>query len=125
MGYTSSTEWPTKQALIDDFVERAKANGYDVKVSGNWLYGEKDGKPVALSYLITRKFGAYEWGYKEVPVADGPCYYNAPLWMVRKVHPVFKDGKYYQGWLEKYPYRDKVLEGEAVTAEPSLFEEVA
>jgi len=124
MGWYSCSDWNTKQDAIDDYADNLRRNGYSVQTEGNWVYAEENGKPVDLVYLITEKLDG-EWGYKAISVSCGPVRYNAPLWMVQKIHPVFQNDKYYQGWLEKYPKRKTVLQCVVDKATPQLFEEVA
>jgi len=124
MGWTSCRDWNSKQDVIDEYANMVRRSGYTVQTEGNWIYVEKDGKPEDLIYLITDKLHG-EWGYKPVSVSCGPVRYNAPLWMVQKVHPIFVDDKYYQGWLEKYPKRKSVLQNHSQSLTPSLFNEGA
>jgi hypothetical protein len=118
MGWTFCRDWLSKQDVIDEYADGASRSGYDVQTEGNWIYAEKDGVPVDLIYLKTAK-NSGEWGYKAMSVTVGPLCYTAPLWMVKKVHPVFKNDEYYQGWLEKYPKRKSVYN--SVTTDPELF----
>ena len=122
MGWLYSPDWKTKQELLYDWVSYLEAADYTVSMSGNWAYVEKNGDPVDLIYVKTEKCDG-EWGYKDISVTLGPYCYSAPLWMVLKVHPIFKDNHYYQGWLEKYPKKNKVLESDQKTFTPLLFEE--
>ena len=122
MGWLFSSEWRSKQDLLDDWKRGLEDAGYTVSMSGNWCYAEKDGEPIDLVYVKTEKSGG-EWGYKSMSVTCGPYCYSAPLWMVLKVHPIFRDNHYYQGWLEKYPKKNKVLESVRGILTPSLFEE--
>jgi len=118
MGWTFCRDWTSKQDVIDDYAGMIARNGYSVQVQGNWIYAEENGKPADLIYLMTSKIEG-EWGYKAVSVTCGPLKYNAPLWMVQKVHSVFQNNEYYQGWLAKYQKRESVLQSNT----PSLFKE--
>ena len=122
MGWTSSSEWASRQETLDYYASQIRRIGYSVTVSGNWLYAEKDGKPVDLVYVMTKKIGG-EWGYKDISVSCGPCCYSAPLWMVIRIYSMLKNDEWYKGWLSKYPKRKQVFESEAQSA--SLFEEGA
>jgi len=124
MGWDFCSDWKSKQDVIDDYGNMLRRSGYNVSIEGSWFYAEKDGKPADLIYLKTAKDHG-EWGYKAISVSCGPLAYNAPLWMVQKVHALFEDDKYYQGWFEKYPKRKSVLQGFVDKATPGLFEEVA
>jgi len=124
MGWNSNSDWNTKQDVIDEYANRVRRSGCTVQTEGNWVYVEKDGKPADLVYLITEKLDG-EWGYKPVSVSCGSVRYNAPLWMVQKVHPFFVNDKYYQSWLAKYPKRKSVLQGQSNSLTPSLFKEGA
>jgi len=122
MGWTFCRDWESKQDVIDEYANMLLRSGYSAQTEGNWVYAEQDGKPADLIYLKTEKcYG--EWGYKAISVTSGPLVYSAPLWMVKKVHPVFKNDVYYQGWLAKYPKRRIVIESQGIS--PSLFEGVA
>jgi len=120
MGWTFCRDWTSKQDVIDDYVNMAVRNGYTVQTQGNWIYAEEKGKPVDLIYLMTNKCDG-EWGYKAISVSCGPVKYNAPLSFVIKIHQVFQNDEYYQGWLSKYQKRESVLQSNT----PSLFEEGA
>ena len=108
MGWTFDSKWKKKQEVLDDWKKDAESFGYTVHLSGNWAYVEKYGDPVDLIYVKTQKTDG-EWGYKNISVTCGPLYYSAPLWMVLKVHSLFKSNNYYQGWLESYPKKANVL----------------
>ena len=124
MGWNCCSDWRSKQDVIDEYEDRLRKSGYNVRIEGSWVYAEKDGKPADLIYLLANKcYG--EWGYKAISVSSGPLSYNAPLWMVQKIHPLFENDRYYQGWFEKYPKRKLVLQGLVDKATPGLFEEVA
>jgi len=122
MGWTSSSEWASRQEMLDDYAGQIRRTGYSVTMSGNWLYAEKHGNPADLVYVMAKKIDG-EWGYKDISVSCGPLCYTAPLNFVLKVHGIFKDNEFYQGWLSKYPNRKQVFESEAQYA--SLFEEGA
>jgi len=124
MGWLSNPRWKSKQEVLDLIADDIRSAGYSVETDGNWLYAEKDGKPVDLIYCIVNKEGG-EWGYKEVSVACGPYCYTAPLRLVLKVHPIFRNNEYYIGWLEKYPKRKAVYQSESNEQTASLFSEVA
>jgi len=124
MGWYWSANWKSKQDVIDHYADMARRDGYAVQTEGNWIYAEENGNPVDLVYLMTKKLDG-EWGYKAVSVSYGPLRYNAPLWMVQKVHPVFAGNEYYQGWLAKYPKHKSVLQGQSNSLTPSLFKEGA
>jgi hypothetical protein len=120
MGWTFCRDWQSKQDAIDDYADNLRRSGYSVQTEGNWIYAEKDGEPADLIYLKIDKDDG-EYGYKAMSVTVGPLSYNAPLWMVQKVHRVFENDKYYQGWLARYPKRKAVIE----SCNPQLFEGVA
>jgi len=123
MGWLYSSEWKTKEDLLYDWKSGVEAAGYTVSMSGNWAYAEdKDGKPVDLVYVMTKKDEG-EWGYKDLSVTCCPYHYSAPLWMVIKVHPIFIESEYYRAWFEKYPKKNKVLESYRKTYTATLFEE--
>jgi len=124
MGWYCHTDWKSRQDVIDYYADMARNDGYTVQTDGNWIYAEENGKPFDLVYLMTEKLDGV-WGYKAVSVSSGPIKYNAPLWMVKKIHPFFVDDKYYQGWLEKYPKRKSVMDGHSQSLTPSLFQEGA
>jgi hypothetical protein len=125
MGWYSCKDWNTKQDVIDEYADILRRHGYSVDTEGNWVYAEENGKPADLVYLMTEKLDG-EWGYKAISVSCGPLRYNAPLWMVQKVHPVFVNNKYYQGWLGKYSKRNIVLQNyNQSLLTPSLFEGAA
>jgi hypothetical protein len=124
MGWTSCRDWNTKQDVIDEYADMIRRSGYSVSTEGNWVYADKDGNPADLIYLITKKLDG-EWGYKPVSVTSGPLSYNAPLWMVKKVHQLFENDEYYKGWFAKYPKRKTVLESVVNKTMPQLFEDVA
>jgi len=124
MGWYCHSDWKSKQDVIDYYADMGRRDGYNVQTEGNWIYAEQDGKPFDLVYLMTEKLDEV-WGYKAISVTSGPLKYNAPLWMVLKVHPVFENDKYYKGWFAKYQKRKIVLEAFAKKATPNLFEEVA
>ena len=108
MGWLSDARWETKQEVLDDWKSDAESAGYTVHFRGNWAYVEKDGNPLDLIYVLAKKIDG-EWGYKDISVSCGPSCYSAPLWMVLKVHSMFKSNNYYQGWLDKYPKKASVL----------------
>ncbi|MDR2597285.1 MAG: hypothetical protein LBC76_08210 [Treponema sp.] len=124
MGWYWNTNWKSKQDVIDHFADMTRRDGYTVQTEGNWIYAEENGKPVDLVYLMTEKLDGV-WGYKDVSVSSGPIRYNAPLWMVQKIHPIFENDKYYKGWLAKYQKRKSVLQGQSNSLTPSLFKEGA
>jgi hypothetical protein len=124
MGWYHHKDWESKQDVIDHYADMARREGYTVTTEGNWIYAEENGKPIDLVYLMTEKDDDV-WGYKAISVSGGPLRYNAPLWMVLKVHPVFENGECYKHWFSKYPKRKAVLESFVNNATPKLFEEVA
>ena len=123
MGWTFSSEWESKEDVLSHYESMIERAGYKVFTSGNWLYAEKDGKPVDLIYVITRKDGR-SWGYKEISVSGGPGHYNAPLWMVLKVYCIFEKYEYFIDWLERYPMKNQVLSKLQEAKSRSLFEEM-
>jgi hypothetical protein len=122
MGWYWNTNWESKQDVIDHYADMARSDGYTVQIEGNWVYMERDGKPDDLVYLMTEKLDG-EWGYKAVSVSCGPLRYNAPLWMVQKIHPVFVNNIFYKGWLAKYSKRKSVLQGQSNSLTPLLVKE--
>jgi hypothetical protein len=124
MGWTFCRDWHSKRDVLDHWKDENERTGYSVQMSGSWVYVEKDRKPVDLIFILTASDDG-EWGYKEQSVTLGPLHYNAPLWMVLKVHSIFKDDQYYKGWLAKYPKRKSVYESIAQGGTASLFEGVA
>jgi len=92
MGWNCCSDWKSKQDVIDEYEDRLRKSGYNVRIEGSWFYVEKDGKPADLIYLLANKsYG--EWGYKAISVSCGPSAYNAPLWMVQKVHQLLRAGE--------------------------------
>jgi len=124
MGWLFNPRWESKQEVLDLIADDIRCAGYSVQTEGNWLYAEKDGKPADLIYCIVNKVDG-EWGHKEVSVTCGPYCYTAPLWMVLKVHQIFRNNEYYIGWLEKYPKRKAVYQSESNEKAVLLFTEVA
>ena len=108
MGWLFNSRWKTKQDVLDDWKADVENAGYAVRMSGAWAYVEKDETPADLIYVLVRKDRG-EWGYKDQSVTVGPYCYTAPLWMVLKVYPVFKNNEFFLGWLNKYPKKAKVL----------------
>ena len=109
MGWVTCSSWEKKQDVLDDWTHELESQGYKAHLRGNWAYVEKNGDPVDLIYILTNKtYGM--WGYKDISVSCGPLCYSAPLWMVLKIHQIFKGNTYYQGWLEKYPKKESVLQ---------------
>ena len=119
MGWLFNSSWETKQELLDHWKSDVESSGYKVLLRGNWAYVEKNNAPVDLIYVKTQKIDG-EWGYKNISVTCGPYCYSAPLWMVLKVHSLFKSNKYYLDWLESYPKKESVLQNERQKINASL-----
>jgi len=122
MGWVCSSCWKSEQDVLDYWTNENATFGYTVHIEGNWAYVEKNGDPVDLIYIFTQKMNG-EWGYKNISVTCGPFCYSAPLWMVLRIHPIFKNSIIYEGWLSQYPNKVIVLLNDRQTFIGSLFGE--
>ena len=122
MGWLFNSRWETKQDVFDQWRSDYESAGYTVQFRGSWAYVEKDGNPQDLIYVKTQKIDG-EWGYKDESVTCGPLCYSVPLWMVLKVHQMFKSNKYYLEWLENYPKKANVLQNNRQKTAGSLSKE--
>ncbi|GHV71799.1 hypothetical protein AGMMS49928_25370 [Spirochaetia bacterium] len=108
MGWMFIYSCKSSRDVLDRFKSMLEQSGYTVQREGHWYFIEGRGQ-TDLIYVKTASGGRDGWGYKDISVTYGPPVYNAPLWMVKKVHPVVKDNRYYQGWLNHYQKKAAVL----------------
>jgi len=108
MGWTGAPSWTTAEKAVSGFIYNNEASGYTVLRGGFWFLIEKDDQPVDLVYLLVEELDNQQWYYKDLSIGEGPYYFDAPLWMVQRAHPKFKDDRYYKEWLKSYPQAKQV-----------------
>ncbi|GHV57821.1 hypothetical protein AGMMS49579_24250 [Spirochaetia bacterium] len=119
MGWLFSYSWRSSEDVLEYFKTMLEQSGYTVHREGHWVFAEGRGT-IDLVYVKTASGGRNGWGYKDISVTCGPYVYNAPLWMVKKVHLAFKDNQYYQGWLSHYRQKAAVLKSFTGPQRPEL-----
>jgi hypothetical protein len=119
MGWTFCYSWKSSEDVLEHYRAELEQAGYAVQREGRWFFAEGRGK-IDLIYVMTASGGRDGWGYKDISVTSGPLVYNAPLWMVKKVHPAFKDREYYRGWLSHYRQKAAVIKSYVESPELAL-----
>jgi hypothetical protein len=119
MGWLFIDSCRSSEDVLARYKTMLESSGYTVRREGHWFFIE-DREEIDLVYVKTASGGSGEWGYKDISVTCGPLVYNAPLWMVKKVHSVFKDNEYYQGWLNHYRQKAAVIKSFEESQRPEL-----